>query len=338
MTEPIGRPIQADSRPRLTEHHMQAPTEEPTPTIFKPEREEFNMPEASEGPTAVEPKPEKNNLQEAIEVRQLVTISELERVQQLEKAIWNMKPIPIHHTLTAVKNGGIMIGAFHGENMIGFSYGFAGFHNGQSYLCSHMLGILEDFRSHGIGAMLKEAQRQAAIEKGYKMVTWTYDPLESANAFLNLTKLKAICSTYIENCYGDMEDPLNRGLASDRFQVEWWIQSPHTNENDTDDWTAYKRIPYELTVDGEPIPLEVDASFFNDQEAVLVPIPRYFQQLKKEHFELALDWRIKTRHIFQALFTQGFAAVKLIKMSDEPVHYYVLKKRTTLRLESEDTK
>ncbi|MED4203541.1 GNAT family N-acetyltransferase [Neobacillus mesonae] len=275
---------------------------------------------------------------ETIELRQLTTINELQQVQQLEEAVWNMKPIPIHQTLTAVKNGGIMVGAYQGEKLIGFSYGFAGFQNGRTYLCSHMLGIDEGLRGQGIGALLKEAQKQAAIDKGYKVITWTYDPLESVNAFLNLSKLKAICSTYIENCYGDMEDSLNQGLASDRFQVEWWIQSRHVAERNMDDAAAAKRIPYELTAAGQPKLVNVDASLLNEQEAWLIPIPKHFQEIKKDHLELALDWRLKTRRIFQTLFNKGYAAVKVVKTADEPVHYYLVKKRDTLPLESEDQK
>ena len=268
------------------------------------------------------------------EVRQIVTIEELQQVQQLEKAVWNDQVIPVHQTLTAIKNGGIIIGAFQDDKLVGFSYGFPGFLNGQSFLCSHMLGIAEDLRGQGIGAILKETQRMAAIEQGYSLLTWTYDPLESVNAFLNLSKLKAICSTYVEDCYGKMEDELNQGLPSDRFQVEWWIKSPYLDRHQDDDPTVIERLPYEKTVDGQPQLLEVDTAFFNNHEALLVPFPKQFQHIKKDNPELALDWRIKTRQVFQALFANGFAAVSVVKMADEPIYYYVLKKRNTLPLES----
>lgn len=46
---------------------------------------------------------------------------------------------------------------------------------------------------------------------------WTYDPLETVNGYLNLSKLGGVCTQYIENCYGEMPDILNAGLPSDRF-------------------------------------------------------------------------------------------------------------------------
>jgi predicted GNAT superfamily acetyltransferase len=162
-----------------------------------------------------------------IETRELKTIAEMEQVQELENKVWGAEIVPTHQTLTAVKNGGIIVGAFAGQQLVGFSYGFAGFHNGKSYLCSHMLGIDQPYRSKGIGAMLKLKQREIAIEKGYDRMQWTYDPLETRNAYLNLTKLNGICDTYIENCYGEMKDGLNKGLPSDRFEIHWHLTSPY---------------------------------------------------------------------------------------------------------------
>jgi predicted GNAT superfamily acetyltransferase len=127
-----------------------------------------------------------------IEIRELKTITEMEQIQELEFKVWGTETIPTHQTLTAVKNGGIMVGAYDGEQLIGFSYGFAGFRDGKSYLCSHMLGIDEAYRSQGIGEKLKLTQRDIAIAKGYDRMHWTYDPLETRNGYLNLSKLNGI--------------------------------------------------------------------------------------------------------------------------------------------------
>ena len=76
-----------------------------------------------------------------IDIRELKTMGELAKIGKMERKIWEMDPIPTHQTLTAVKNVGIMLAAFDEGELIGFSYGFAGFRDGNSYLCSHMLGI-----------------------------------------------------------------------------------------------------------------------------------------------------------------------------------------------------
>ena len=265
-----------------------------------------------------------------IEIRTLHTIHELQLVQTLEKTVWGMEPIPIHQTATSVRNGGLMLGAFIEGELVGFSYSFAGYSDGNLYLCSHMLGVHPDYQHKGIGKKLKEAQKAAALKMGYKLLTWTYDPLESRNAYLNLSKLGGICSTYIENCYGDMDDSLNKGLPTDRFKLEWWIDRRF---NLLDTGKAY-RIPWEYAKKEMPklANIESHLSEIEDHDIVFVPVPAFFQQMKQKDNMLVIDWRMKTRKIFQTLFSKGYVAIALEKEQDRPVHYYKLVKRELLEV------
>ncbi|WP_200894665.1 GNAT family N-acetyltransferase [Bacillus alveayuensis] len=267
----------------------------------------------------------------ALEIRVLKSHSDLQMVQNLEKQVWEMDPLPLHQTITAAQNGGLLLGAFIDNEMVGFSYSFPGFQHGKSYLCSHMLGIHPDHQEKGIGAKLKKAQKEIARDMGYDLIVWTFDPLETRNAYLNLSKLHAICSTYIENCYGEMEDNLNYGLPSDRFKVEWWINSPHViDHHGVNIEEEPFKLPWKTTIDQLPILDDVEDEIENisdQQKPVLVPVPANFQHLKRENYSLAMEWRLKTRKVFQALFQKGYAAVFLRKSDDEPVHYYLLTQR-----------
>ncbi|KAB2338932.1 GNAT family N-acetyltransferase [Cytobacillus depressus] len=263
----------------------------------------------------------------------------MKQVQKLEEEVWHMSAIPIHQTITAVKNGGIMLGAFDQDKLVGFSYGFTGFDEKQTYLCSHMLGIHPDYQDQGIGAKLKEAQKRAAAEKGYELIIWTFDPLESRNAYLNMNKLRGICSTYFENCYGEMEDGLNKGLATDRFKIDWWINSDHVANNETIDeilsLEGTHLFSWETVNNGLPKLGDIDqglAAFSESKLPLLVPVPVNFQDLKKADHDLAIDWRLKTRRIFQQLFKTGYAVVALQKTTQLPVHYYVLTKLESLNI------
>ncbi|WP_231603375.1 GNAT family N-acetyltransferase [Bacillus sp. FJAT-27231] len=259
--------------------------------------------------------------------------TDFEKMQQLEKDTWGMEPLPIHQTLTAHKNGGLLLGAFQENRLIGFSYGFAGFANGSAYLCSHMLGIHPDYQKQGIGEALKQAQKQEAACLGYKQVTWTFDPLESVNAYLNLTKLKAVCSTYEVNCYGKMEDGLNAGLPTDRLKVDWWIQSDYVNHSFAfSEEKAKVFADYEKTREGFPKISLHHPEYLEGEEALIVPIPKKFQEIKKHSFDLALDWRMNIRTIFLQLFTNGYTAVKLIQRPDEPVNHYLFVKSSQLAI------
>lgn len=160
-------------------------------------------------------------------IRTLTPADDLSGVMAVQYATWGHDDAVVpHQIVAAMRNGGIVIGAYYGTHMVGFSYGFPGYKDGKAYLCSHMLAVLPEYRYHGLGRQLKLAQRQAALEKGYELVTWTYDPLQAPNARLNLAKLGAVARTYVPDYYGAMSDAINAGLPSDRFVVEWHLQSP----------------------------------------------------------------------------------------------------------------
>lgn len=264
-----------------------------------------------------------------IALRELTTIKDLEQLEKIERNVWDMPPLPIHQTLTAVKNGGIIIGAFDKKEIIGFSYGFAGFKDGQTYLCSHMLGIEEKYRSQKIGERLKRKQQEIAIRKGYSEIHWTYDPLETRNAYLNLTKLKGICSVYMENAYGEMKDGLNKGLPSDRFEVHWHISSGHVREAET---VNYKNpVPLNEVNINNGLP---SCTVFHEEQLTEdiygFEVPKDFQHIKSENQEIAMEWRMLTRKIFQDLFRAGYAAVHLIP--EKYTATYIFVKENTLNL------
>ncbi len=69
-------------------------------------------------------------------------------------------------------------------------------------------------------------ERDYARQRGLRLIEWTYDPLESKNAHLNIKKLGAIVRRYYVNLYGEITSRLQQGLESDRVVAEWWIDQP----------------------------------------------------------------------------------------------------------------
>ena len=165
-------------------------------------------------------------------IRLLETPEEMTAVEDLQRAIWpgsETEIVPAHLLITSAHNGGLVLGAFEEEKLVGFIFGFPGLEivpdGSHPKHCSHMLGILPSHRDSGLGFALKRAQWQMVRHQGLSHVTWTYDPLLSRNAQLNIAKLGAVCNIYLRSQYGDMRDGLNAGLSSDRFQVDWWIRT-----------------------------------------------------------------------------------------------------------------
>lgn len=267
-------------------------------------------------------------------IRKLETVEEVTLIQTLEREVWGMEPIPIHQTYTAVTNGGLLLGAFNEEKIVGFSYSFTGFNHGKAYLCSHMLGIHPDYQRQGIGKQLKERQMEAAKAIGYELITWTFDPLESQNAYLNLSKLKGISNLYLDNWYGEMQDGLNKGLPTDRLKIEWWIASERV-EKMWEPTIPHYHSPFRVRQSdkGNPqISYEIQDIQVNC-EGIEVPIPKDFQMIKKEEPTLALEWRLSIREIFQYLFSEGYAVIGLRRMSED-IYYYQLIKRENIPLTS----
>ena len=127
--------------------------------------------------------------------------------------------------VVADKVGGQVMGAFDGNDMVGFALSVPGTRSGHVYLHSHMLAVRKDHRNGGLGRRLKLLQREDAFARGIELIEWTFDPLEIKNAYLNIEKLGAIARRYNINQYGITSSPLQGGLPSDRLIAEWWLKS-----------------------------------------------------------------------------------------------------------------
>jgi len=164
-----------------------------------------------------------------IEIRELTENHEFAEAVKLQKAIWGFDEIdllPVRLFVTASKIGGHSFGAYEGDKMIGYCIGIPGIKPGaKSYLHSHMLGVMKEYRDAGLGRKLKLAQRDDAIRQGIDLMEWTFDPLEIKNAFFNIERLGAIVRRFVLNQYGTTSSHLNAGLPTDRCTAEWWLES-----------------------------------------------------------------------------------------------------------------
>ncbi|WP_245920751.1 GNAT family N-acetyltransferase [Melghirimyces profundicolus] len=265
-----------------------------------------------------------------VSIRSLTSPEELTAVRDLERLIWkNDDPVPIHHTVASVKNGGLVLGAYMDHILVGFQYSFAGFDGKKAYLCSHTLGIHPAYRKQGIGEKLKWAQKKEALEKGYDRIIWTYDPLETVNGYLNLHKLGGTCSVYMVDAYGDMPDELNAGIPSDRLLVEWRIRGgpdavPFPGREDPPPLPSEQNRLID-TADGVPLGVNLDPE--KKAETLFIPVPANFQQIKQQTPEVAKKWRIMVRQAFTHCFQRHWMAVDLIRSQQHKnLCFYVLRK------------
>lgn len=222
-----------------------------------------------------------------IVIRPFANVDEQIECTRLQKIVWGSDTVMDANTITAVqRHGGIALGAFDGAGrMLGFVVSFlADAHDPHARRGlsqhSHIAAVLPELKGTGLGLRLKRAQRDAALARGINLITWTFDPLESRNAAFNLRKLGAMCRTYLVNAYGVMNDALNRGLPSDRFEMEWWL-------DDAAPWRGGRDAP---------------------SDAREVEVPMDFQAIKRADLNEALAWRLRTRAHFLDAFGQGYVA------------------------------
>jgi predicted GNAT superfamily acetyltransferase len=165
---------------------------------------------------------------DVIDIRSLSTLDQFERCVALQIEVWGYNDgdtIPRRMFVVAQRIGGQVLGAFDGDTMIGFAMSLPGYRDGWSYLHSHMLAVLPEYRNAGIGRRLKLAQRDDASARGFELMEWTFDPLEIRNAHLNIARLGAISRRYQPDFYGPSTSPLQGGLPTDRLYAEWWLRS-----------------------------------------------------------------------------------------------------------------
>ena len=168
-----------------------------------------------------------------IEIRKLSELSQFIEAVQLQQDIWGFTDrelLPVRLFAVASKIGGHLFGAYDGNRMVAFLVAIPGLKgDAQGYLHSHMMGVLPEYRNHGLGRTLKMAQKRDALARGIPLIEWTFDPLELKNAYLNIEKLGAIMRRYLFNNYGTTTSHLHGGLPTDRLVAEWWVAQPRVN-------------------------------------------------------------------------------------------------------------
>lgn len=273
-----------------------------------------------------------------IEIRVCKTWDECVQCEEVQRQVWDMPDfrdvVPASFLITAAKNGGLLIGAFQGARMIGFAFGVLGSEGAGATRrlkhTSHMLGVLPDVRIKGLGALLKWRQRTEALEQGLDLMTWTYDPLQAINAYLNLARLGAIARRYTRNAYGEMTDALNTGIASDRFEVEWFLSHERVAARQTR--AAFTELPsdenivYTIAWRAETLPVIVAENPLRG-ELLCVEIPADLNALKAQDRGLAVEWRERTRSTFERAFALGYAGTDVTRERDaagRPRVYYLL--------------
>ena len=135
-------------------------------------------------------------------VRKLTSLHEFRECERIQAEVWGSVGVGAELVSVAAKYGGLVLGAFAGHKLVGFLCAFLARRQGQIIHWSHMMALRPNYRDQGLGLRMKLAHRKIALAEGIKSVCWTYDPLQSRNAVLNISRLGAVAEEYVPDCYG----------------------------------------------------------------------------------------------------------------------------------------
>ncbi|MGH2536544.1 MAG: hypothetical protein ACRDHL_04040 [Candidatus Promineifilaceae bacterium] len=282
-------------------------------------------------------------------VRSVSDSDDLKQIEAIQRLTWGMDDVEIipGRFLHAVQyNGNCLLGAYDDGRLVGFVLGILATVEApperpdrvaasRLQLYSAIMGVLPEFQSSGVGYRLKLAQREFALRLGVRLVTWTFDPLESRNGFFNVAKLGVVCHRYLRDFHGPMSG-INAGLPSDRFNVEWWVTSNRVKTR-----LSRERRPLKLGaflaagatlinpagLNRQGLPTPAAEPNLSDDRILLLEIPPRFQELKAADMALAQAWRLHCRDLFERYFGRNYLLTDFVRHEDEDGRarsYYVL--------------
>lgn len=235
-------------------------------------------------------------------IRECDTISELAQCVALQREVFALPDLeisPVRHLVVTKNAGGFTLGAFDGNQLIGFVLSVPAYLRGQRAFYSHMTAVRSTYQSYGIGAKLKWAQRDRSLLDGVKLIKWTFEPTKARNAYFNLEKLGAVVREYQENFYGPdySTTPVDSkvGLASDRLFAEWELES-------------------------KKVKALAAAQRYNETEkpADSINIPVDWYDLVKRDPLKAFDEQLRIRNEFQLAFVEGLICRGFERSETEP--------------------
>lgn len=251
-----------------------------------------------------------------IVIRECSSVEDFQQCIDLERAVWNDADIgimPIRLYMISKACNAPTFGAFEasGESagrLVGFVHTMIALLDKHVVYHSHLAAVLENWRHKDIGYKLKLAQRDHAIKAGVPLIIWTFDPLQSRNAHLNINKLGAIIRRYAVNYYGEgLSTVFDSASPSDRLFAEWWVTSAHVESA-----LAGNRRSVQNTA-----PASAPRS---EDELPSVSIPDDIEKVRSQSVDDLLRLRVRVREDFQSALAGG-AIVRGFRREDGTGRY-----------------
>jgi predicted GNAT superfamily acetyltransferase len=277
-------------------------------------------------------------------IQPLRSSQQFKECEDIQIEVWGKLAVSAELLKVTQQHGGTVLGALVNGKICGFVYAFLARYHGRLVHWSHLMAVREKERDQGLGLRMKHMHRRVALQQGIRSICWTFDPLQSRNALLNISRLGADVEEYVPDCYGPFASIIEKGLPSDRFVVNWRIA------------TARVRKHLQMQFKPRPIPslLHVNETTMSQDgflenrriirhfsgNNVLVEIPACTDAMRRDSAALAYRWRTETRTIFRQYFKAGYRVGDFIRERDSNSSrcFYVLSRPTRTARQSGSTR
>ncbi len=275
-------------------------------------------------------------LPEGITIRPLTSFAEMDEAVALQRQIWNDPTTVIyqHMLISLVRSGGLLMGAVKDKLLVGFVLSYLGIESPEAdrpamanlKMVSQRMAVLPEYRGGGIAYALKLAQRDYAVKQGIRLITWTFDPLNSRNAHLNIRKLGVTVQHYERNYYGIKPSPLVSLDQSDRLVADWRVTNARVDQR-LHGRRGQLRLDQYLSADTVKIinPTTVGPDNLPRPGApkpttgllALTEIPANFDEILRADDVLAREWRAHSREVLTEAFRANYIVTDFLHVDYE---------------------
>jgi predicted GNAT superfamily acetyltransferase len=265
-------------------------------------------------------------------IQPLRSSQQFQACEDIQTEVWGKVGASAELLKVTHEHGGTVLGAWTGGQICGFIYAFLARYHGQLVHWSHLMAVRERKRDRGLGFQMKLMHRQLALEQGIRSICWTFDPLQSRNAALNISRLGADVDEYIPDYYGEFASIIEKGLPSDRFVANWRIGAARVEKRlrrqSTDCGIPSRSCINETAINSDGFPENRRIIQGLTERELLLEIPASTDLMRQSAVKLARRWRMETRAIFQSYFSAGYRVADFLRdRGSEPARCFYLLRR-----------
>jgi predicted GNAT superfamily acetyltransferase len=291
--------------------------------------------------------------QRKIRVEKYLRATVLNDVVELEKRVWNREGYrevnaPMLYFELAYLTNGLVLTAFDEgiyskeerlqmaekdpwyaqDHPIGFLVCFADFDKRGPFWYGARMGVDRLYWDKNIGEELVRVLYECAKERGIPRIRWTYDPLVSRNGYIYIHRMGAIVREIGFNYYSAVftSDEFNRAISTDRFIVEWLIQTDRVRDriersilpslDDTSEMTE-DNIVNEIRLDEDGLECPGEKSVFHlGTSPLFVEIPYNQDRILKADRAKAQRLRDYCRALFMHYLARGYVVRGFVVRKD----------------------